>query len=385
MTRWDDARAAAHAAGARLVRVETVPIADAPGRTLAADVRSLAPLPGYASSAMDGWAVRGSGPWEVGAPVLAGDRPGEVTLVEGSARPIMTGGPIPHGTDGVLRLELGTVESGSLSAATAPRRGEHIRHAGEESAEGEILLERGVVLTPPRIALAAVAGNDELVVSLAPRAAGVLLGAEVVATGVPETGLVRDAYAPQFPDLFEALGLVSVGLERVSDDLDRTVAAIERAAADIVVTTGGTAKGTTDHVRGALDELGAVVIVEQIAMRPGHPLLIARLPDGRLVLCLPGNPFAAMVALLSVGVPLIDGALGRPLPRLLRTTLAVDVPAGRGGTRLIAARLGDDGATPTSRQGSGMLRGLASADTVLVVGDAGAVAGAIVPTVPLPW
>ena len=385
MTRWEEAHAAAHAAGARLARPETVTTADASGRTLAADVRSLVPLPGYSSSAMDGWAVRGAGPWRVGGQVVAGDRPGEAAVVDGSARPIMTGGPIPLGTDGILRLELGTVEDGSLSAVAAPAPGEHIRHAGEESAAGDLLIERGVVLTPPRIALAAVAGHDELVVYRAPRVAGVLLGAEVVAAGMPESGLVRDAYAPQFPALFAGLGLVPVGLERVSDDLGRTIAALDGAAADLIVTTGGTAKGTTDHIRAALHHLGAAVMVEQIAMRPGHPLLIARLPDGRLVLCLPGNPFAAMVALVTVGVPLVDGALGRPLPRLGHATLAVDVPAGRGGTRLIAARLAGDGATPTSRQGSGMLRGLAAADTILVVGDTGAVAGAMVPTVPLPW
>lgn len=385
MTAWSDARAAAHRIGSRMFGRETSPLADASGRTLAADLIALTPLPGYSSSAMDGWAVSGNGPWRVGSPIVAGDRPDSPALRDGSARPIMTGAPIPPHTLGVLRLELGKVADGLLVATESPRPGAHVRRTGEESHAGDVLLKSGSVLTPPRIALAAVAGHDELTVARRPRAAGVFLGAEVVAAGVPDPGLVRDAYAPQFPAFLTALGLETVGFERIADSLEETVEAINRADADIVITTGGTAKGATDHVRAALARLGARIVLESIAMRPGHPLLIARLPDERIVICLPGNPLAAMVALVSIGAPLIDGALGRPLPRLGSAWLAQDIPPGRGGTRLVPAQLDDDRATPTGRQGSGMLGGLAAADTLLVIGERGAAAGDRVPVVPLPW
>jgi molybdopterin molybdotransferase len=122
-----------------------------------------------------------------------------------------------------------------------------------------------------------------------------------------------------------------------------------------------------------------------VRMRPGHPVMVARLIDGRLMLCLPGNPLAAMLVLASLGVPLIDGMLGRPLAPLGAVVLAHDVANLSGSTRLVAYRNTVDGAVPTARQGSGMLRGLAEADGVAVVPPGGVSAPDAIATIPLPW
>jgi molybdopterin molybdotransferase len=131
--------------------------------------------------------------------------------------------------------------------------------------------------------------------------------------------------------------------------------------------------------------LGATVLIDGVRMRPGHPVMVARLVDGRLMLCLPGNPLAAMLVLASLGVPLIDGMLGRPLAPLGRVGLAHDMANLSGSTRLVAFRRTADGAVPTARQGSGMLRGLAEADGVAIVPAGGACAPDTVATLPLPW
>jgi len=399
---WLEARSTVHRLGTELPRgTEIVPVAEATGRTLATEVRSLTALPSFASSAMDGWAVNGQAPWLLGEPILAGDLPPTVALAAGTARPIATGACVPPGTHGILRSENGVVstESAPDSAASPvrvlfrapeagadePVLGEHVRAAGEECGFDERLLEAGCLLTAPRVALAAVTGHDTLTVTTLPSVELVLLGTEVIESGVPGPGQVRDAYSPEFPALLSGLGVRVSAVRRLPDDLDQTIDAIRSSSAALVISTGGSARGPADHVRAALAALGATVLIDGVRMRPGHPVMVARLTDGRLMLCLPGNPLAAMLVLASLGMPLIDGMLGRPLAELGGVALAHDIANLSGSTRLVAYRLTDEGAVPTARQGSGMLRGLADADGVAVVPSGGACAPERVATLPLPW
>jgi molybdopterin molybdotransferase len=395
---WLEARTAVHRLGTGLPRpTEIVPLDSAAGRTLAADVHSLTALPSFASSAMDGWAVNGAQPWVLGDPILAGDPPAAAALAPGTARPIATGGCVPVGAHGILRSEHGEVRAGDSAGEAAilvrsvragadePAPGEHVRARGEECGFDELMLEAGCLLTAPRVALAAVTGNDTLTVSAPPTVELLLLGTEVIEAGIPGPGQVRDAYSPEFPAVLAGLGARLTGSRRLPDDLGATVEALRSSTATLVISTGGSARGPADHVRAALAELGATVLIDGVRMRPGHPVMIARLVDGRLMLCLPGNPLAAMLVLASLGVPLIDGLLGRPLAALGTVALAHDVANQSGSTRLVAYRNTVDGAVPTARQGSGMLRGLAEADGVAVVPSGGACAPHAVATIPLPW
>ncbi|MGY4860106.1 molybdopterin molybdotransferase MoeA [Cryobacterium sp. AP23] len=395
---WLEARATVHRLGTELPRTTTtVPLAEATGRTLAADVHSLTPLPSFASSAMDGWAVSGEAPWLLGDPILAGDPPAAQPLTPGTARAIATGGCVPAGTHGILRSEHGVVgPSASAGAGTTltrsaesradePAPGEHVRARGEECGLDERMLQAGCLLTAPRVALAAVTGHDSVSVTTPPTVELLLLGTEVIEAGIPGPGQVRDAYSPEFPALLTSLGVQLSGLRRLPDDLGQTIDAVRSSTASLVISTGGSARGPADHVRAALTELGATVLIDGVRMRPGHPVMVARLVDGRLMLCLPGNPLAAMLVLASLGVPLIDGMLGRPLAPLGRVTLAQDVANLSGSTRLVAYRQSAEGAVPTARQGSGMMRGLAEADGVAIVPAGGACAPDSVATLPLPW
>jgi molybdopterin molybdotransferase len=392
---WSAARDAVHRVGAGMrTGTEVVALSAAVGRTLAAEVRSLTALPSVATSAMDGWAVAGDEPWAVGEPILAGDAPTTTPLEPGTARPIATGGCVPAGTHGILRSEHGevrragaatTLTRSARAGADEPAPGEHVRARGEECGLDERMLDAGCVLTAPRVALAAVTGHDTLTVTTPPTAELLLLGTEVTESGVPGPGQVRDAYSPEFPALLRDLGVRLSGLRRLPDDLTQTIDAVRSSTAALVISTGGSARGPADHVRAALTELGATLLIDGVRMRPGHPVMLARLTDGRLMLCLPGNPLAAMLVLASLGVPLIDGMLGRPLAALGHVTLAQDVANLSGSTRLVAYRRTDDGAVPTARQGSGMLRGLAEADGVAIVPAGGACAPDSVATLPLPW
>lgn len=369
-----------------------VPLHAAGGSVLAEDVRARADLPGTACSAMDGWAVgsAGPGPWRVGSSVLAGHAPSAIPLGPGDARPIATGAPVPPATAGILRSEHGDVVAGvlrvnALAPGGAARDGAEIRPAGEEARRGDVLLRAGTRLTAVRLGLAAASGHDLLRV-VGPAGADVIhLGDEVVARGVPAPGLVRDAIGPALPDLLAACGLAAGSAARVVDDGSATRDALAQTSAPVVVTTGGSSRGPADHVRAALDALHARLVVDAVRMRPGHPVMLAELPDGRTVLCLPGNPLAAIACLLSLAPPLVDGIAGRAVPPLPRAVAGADLPGAGSGIRLLACTIDTDGRlAPVAAQGPGMLRGLAGADALAVVPSAGARTGDAVRTIPLP-
>jgi molybdopterin molybdotransferase len=386
---WDTARAMAHRAGvelaARLPGPDTVPLAQACGRVLAAPLRSLHTLPHYASSAMDGWAVAGTGPWalEHGTGPLAG----------GTARPIVTGGLVPQGTTAVLRRERARASgTGVLEADAQPAPGTDIRPAGQEAARGELLLEAGERLAPGAIAVAAVAGHDHLAVAPPVPVHLVYTGDEVVTSGIPRPGHVRDSFGPVLPACVTGLGGTPASTLRIGDERAATLEAIDgqaARAAQIVVTTGGTGGSAADHLRPAARELGATALVDSIAMRPGHPVFLARFPDGRLLLALPGNPLAALMAVATVLGPVLRGATGRPPERTSLAVAGTDIPALRGGHRLLPARWEDREThrvlVPAEHTGSAMMRGLAAADVVLVVPPGGHRAGGSAAYLPLPW
>lgn len=358
---------------------EAVAPAYADGRTLAGAIEALTDLPASDTSAMDGWAVSGPGPWTVIGEVLAGAAP-TMALLPGQAVIIATGAAVPDGTTAVLRTE-----HGSLAADTVdgPARSSDLRPRGEECRAGEVLAPAGTVVDPALIGLACAAGLDELDVRRTPRVALLLFGDELVDAGLAGLGQVRDALGPQLPGWIRRLGAQVVSVARAEDTLAAHVAAIRDADADIVMTTGGTAAGPVDHLHAAVAELGGQWIVDSVAVRPGHPMAAARLA-GRWLVALPGNPQSAVVSLLTLGAPLIAAMLGRWSPDLPVVTLGADATAPAGEHRLLACRVDAGTAEPVTHLGSAMLRGLAAADGFAVLPPGGATTGTQVRWLALP-
>ncbi|VXC29773.1 Molybdopterin molybdenumtransferase [Arthrobacter sp. 9V] len=396
---WAEARELAHQC-ARPLTSALVTLREAIGGMLASPVTAQRDLPHYASSAMDGWAVNGGGngsgngggPWMLTAP----GRP----LALGQASVIATGGLVPTGATSVLRKESGCVsEDGQLSLRTGSKPGEtlpgrHIRPAGEEATAGDVLIPAGTLLNPAHIALAAVAGHDHLRIQRKPRVAVVLTGSEVVTSGEPAPGQVRDAFGPQLDTVIWQLGGEPGGQQRIGDSYNEWMAALGGGPAgfppaaerpDVTITTGGTGKSGTDHFRDAVAALGGRLLLDGIAMRPGHPAVLAELPDGRFIIGLPGNPLAAMMSLMTLGEPLMAALGCRPLRAVRLITSGADMDPLPGQTRLIPCTLTHDLALPASHTGPGMMRGLAWADGYMAVPPEGVAAGTPVPVLPLPW
>lgn len=367
----------------------TSPLADAVGRTLAVPLTALTDLPSFDTSAMDGWAVAGPGPWrlpeDADQGIVAGQA-GDDALRDGHAVPIATGARIPAGATAVLRSEHGRTSGNELHTTRRTAQGQDIRPRGQECRRDDELLPAGTLITPAVLGLAAAAGHDELPVTARPRVLIVVLGDELVHEGLPQDGRIRDALGPMLAPWLRALGAEAIDTVRLGDDADALHDALAATDADLVITTGGTASGPRDHLHPTLRRLDAELLVDGVAVRPGHPMLLARLTPERHLVGLPGNPLAAVAGLLTLAEPLLRGLSGRAAPSLRRAALSGPVPSHPTDTRLVPVVLrGGDGARPLRFHGPAMLRGLAAADAIAVIPPGGSTARGRVALLDLPW
>jgi molybdopterin molybdotransferase len=366
---WSAARSAAASCVDRL-ESEQIPVAATDRRVLAEDLHALCDLPSFDTSAMDGWAVAGVGPWRIVGDLPAGAAP-PPPLSDGTAVRIATGAVVPDGCTGVLRWEEARVREDVVDGACDA--GADIRRAGEECAAGDLIAVAGTDVAPALAGFLAATGHDLVPVRRRPRARLLLLGDELLQRGIPSAGRVRDSLGPQLPGWLVRAGAEVGSHAHVADDLDSVVAAFADAAAqaDLVITTGGTAEGPRDHVHGAVEKLAGELIVDKVDVRPGHPMLLATLPTDRghsvPLVGLPGNPHSAVVGFVTLVVPLVDAMLGRARRALPRVRTAEDLRTPSGRTRLIAGTLDDGRFRLSPYGGSAMLRGLAQSRGFAVV------------------
>jgi molybdopterin molybdotransferase len=353
-TSWPKARMLA--AQATPLPAQDVPLIDALGCVLAADLKALGDLPAADNSAMDGWDVAGSSPWRVMADLPAGGLYAD-RLRAGQCVRIATGATVPDGTDAVVPVEesMGTTSGVRPAAVGSPesrRLRSHIRRAGEEATCGDILLPAGTLVTPPILGLAAAAGNDTLPVVPKARVDVFILGDELLDGGVSGAGRTRDALGPQLPGWLLGFGVAPRKVRRVPDDLTTLTATLAASDADVLVTTGGTSVGPRDHIRAAVEQVGGHLVVHGVDVKPGHPMPARTKP----------RPHAS--ARLMTAQP---GRIGD-------------------GHRLLPVALTTDGnAVVLPSCGSAMLRGLAAATGLAVIDPSGAVAGQEVRYLVLPW
>lgn len=369
---------------------EALPLAQAGGRVLAADLVSPMAVPAHDNSAMDGWAFDGAAlrpgqalTLRVVGQALAGAAFGDRVGV-GEAVRIMTGAVMPDGTDTVLPLELagGGGDAGGqvVVPAGAVRRGEHLRRRGEDLQPGQAALQAGRVLRPADLGLAASLGLSTLQVRRRLRVALFSTGDEIVEPGLPlPAGSIYDSNRTTLAAAMRRLGVDVLDLGLARDDPQALDALIARALreADVVVTSGGVSMGDADHTRDVLARHGQVAFWK-VAMRPGRPFAFGPLsrPDGNpsWLFALPGNPVAALVTFLTlVREPLLTlaGATPSPLP-LLPLPAAEAIRKRPGRTEFQRGLLERDAAgawcvRPFAQQGAGILRSMSQADALIVL------------------
>ncbi len=359
---WDDARLIAHMF-AKERPSETVPVSASIGRILASDLLAKSDLPPAHTSMMDGYAVRGEGPWTIVGEVHAGGFTAE--YADGQALRVSTGAHIPASTDMVIQEEAAVVEGGIISGSLLNPDRNNVREPGDEARLNDLVAGARSYINPVIASLAASAGHDQVAVFNQPTVDVIVTGDELIPSGISHPGAIRDSLSVQIPSWVEYIGGITTGTHRSNDALNELLSIISASRANIIVITGGSAHGPRDFVRPALNELGAQLLVDEVNSKPGHPAVLALLPSGQFVANLPGNPLAAAVTFTTLVQPLVLKMTGRELPTL--ATITLSEPQTTKVTRIMPVTVTGTIATPTEFRGSAMLRGLAFADAFAVV------------------
>ncbi|MEA2985046.1 MAG: molybdopterin molybdotransferase [Alphaproteobacteria bacterium] len=360
---------------------EHVPLAEAAGRVLAADVAACITQPPADASAMDGYAVRADDVASVPATLkvigeVAAGHPFATPVAAGEAARIFTGGVLPAGTDTVVIQENTTCQNGVVVINASVARGKNVRIRGLDFKQGDVLLPKGRRLTARDLMLAAAMNHPTVPLYRAPKVAVLGTGDELRPPGselrpgqvVYSNGFALGALARQ-----EGASTIDLGI--APDRMDAIAGAVRRAraiGADILVTAGGASVGDHDLVQQSLAAEGLTLSFWKVALRPGRPVMHGRL-GGMHVLGVPGNPVSSYVCALLFLVPLIRRLSGR-MDLSAATESAVlgsNLPANDERMDFLRATLtvGPDGApvaTPLPMQDSSMMAALAKADCLLI-------------------
>ena len=362
-------------AGLMPTGAEIVALADAWGRVTAANIDALLTHPPQDVSAMDGYAVRAADPdpREVVGAAPAG-HPWRGFVAPGQAVRLFTGSIVPAGTDSVVLQEDTDVDGTSITIRDTIRPGQHIRLAGQDFHEGDMMVPAGTRLTPRQVGVAAAANHALISVRRRPVIALLATGDEIVLPGetLPPGGIVS-SNSQALSALVRACGGVPLLLPIAADTRESIAEAAHAAqAADLLVTTGGASVGDHDLVASALGEQGLALNFWKVAMRPGKPLMHGHL--GRLpLLGLPGNPVSAYLCAVLFLKPMIERLSGLPgdAPIAVAARLASPLAANDHRADHLRCRLSQEPggtliAIPASRQDSGMMRTLSDSDGIIL-------------------
>ncbi|PBJ83010.1 molybdopterin molybdenumtransferase MoeA [Lysobacteraceae bacterium NML93-0399] len=381
---FDEAVAVVDAvASERRLQPQTVSLSRAHGHILARDVVATLAQPPFDNSAMDGFAFRHADLATDGSPtrlLLSGEQfagPDAALKVEaGTCVRITTGAPLPDGADTVVMKENTTLDGDIVVVRIAPKPGQHVRRAGEDSAVGDVLLRAGGMLTPARIGLAASQGLAQLDVVRRPTVAVFATGDELVEPGMSlAPGQIYNSNRDQLMALLRAEGLEPVAFPTLPDDAAQVTSALRHAgeAFDLVLTCGGVSAGEKDLLPELLQRRGRVRMWK-VMMKPGMPLLLAEggTLGPALFLCLPGNPVSVLATWLALGRRLVDGLQGRQPRPLRRARLASTWTKKHERLEFLRGRwwIDDDGVSwvePNPADGSHRMQAAADSDALIVL------------------
>ena len=326
---WAQARQVARSAPRPLPAVPAR-LDEAVGSVLARDLVTPADDPPADAARAAGYAVCGEGPW------LLDDLD---VLSPGWASVVPARMPLPRNTDAVIAVAHADVRertdgrravtmldplTGIPDERVRPDLGEGILRQGVLTSAGHPLAGAGAVVTPALLSLAASVGLDEIEVIRPPVVGVLVLGSHLLDRGLPRHGRVRDALGHTVPAFVGALGARGNPAVRAPDTEDLLLREIDDAAVDVLITTGSTAPEPGNHLRSVLRDLGAHWLVDGVSVTPGAQMLLARLPDGRLLVGLPGDPTAAIAGLVTLVSPLVRGLRGDPELGHRRTAVLMD-------------------------------------------------------------
>jgi molybdopterin molybdotransferase len=359
-----------------VVGQQDVPLMQAGGRVLARDVYALRSNPPQANSAVDGYGFARASIQEGDntLPLMQGRAAAGVPYAgkvpPGAAIRILTGAAVPEGVDAVVLEEDCAVNASHVAFRGPVKPFANIRKAGEDLAQDDLALPKGRHLTPADLALCSAIGHGMLPVFDQLRVGVLSTGDEILPPGAPAgPGQIYDANRPMLLNLLQRLGHHPVDLGHVQDDRDVLRAALDKAQADVILTSGGASAGDEDHVSALLAESGALS-EWRIALKPGRPLALG-MWQGKPVFGLPGNPVAALVCTVIFAGPalsLMSGA-GWTIPQGFTVPAAFTKNKKPGRREYLRARIRNGHAEVFKSEGSGRISGLSWAEGLVELPD----------------
>jgi len=366
---------------------EPVPLREAAGRVLATSVVSDFDVPGFDRATMDGYALvatstEGASTYNVLPIVVIGDsmpgRPFEGSVLEGQAVRVMTGAPMPPGTDAVLPAEWAAAEPTTASGATpgcigalmAMSPGKNVGKRGEDIGRGAPVLEAGRVLRPQDVGVLSSIGYGEVDVIRRPRVRLAITGNELLPSGSQPLGFhITDANGPMLAALAERDGGTVDFPGLLCDDGDAILEALH-ADADVVLVSGGSSVGIEDLAPGIVAQQGELA-VHGIAMRPSSPTGFGRIGK-RLIFLLPGNPVSSLCGYDFFAGRAIRALGGRPKEwpyRSVRGKLSRKLSSPIGRLDYARVKMADGMVEPLSVGGASLLSSTTRADGFVIVSD----------------
>lgn len=319
------ARTSAHVLAPSAARLD-----EAVGSSLARDLVTVMDDPPVDSAEFDGFAVCGEGPWRLD----------ELdALTPGWAAPVERRMPLPRHCDAVIARDAAAVEehadgsstvialdplNGMPDERTRPALGAGILREASISAAGHALLPPDTPVTPAVVSLAASRGLDSIEIVRPPVVGTLVLGSTLLNHGTPRQGRVRDALGDAVPAFVGALGARGNPAVRAPDTLELLTGEIDDANVDVLITTGSTAPGPDNHLRGVLRDLNVRWLVDGVSVTPGSQMLLVRLVDGRFLVGLPGDPIAALAALVTLVSPLVQALRGDQVVQRRRSAVLME-------------------------------------------------------------
>ena len=363
---------------ARPLAAEPVPLLECFGRVLAEDVRAEVDVPGFARSAMDGYAIRGEESFgassydAISLEVVGLSLPGAPfsgTLGAQQAVRIMTGAPIPEGADAVVKAEVCEEADGfvEISEAVAPRK--NVGAIGEDIRRDDVVLSVGRRLRPQDVGLLSSIGRPQADCVRRPRVRLVVTGDELLPAGSRPLGAqIVDSNSVVLRGLIARDGGLALPFEILPDVPERIRAAMADSQADVVLVSGGSSVGQEDHAPQLLSELGELVF-HGISMRPSSPTGIGRIGE-RFVFLLPGNPVSCLAAYEVFAGPTIRALAGRSRAwphRRVAVPLARKIVSEVGRTDYVRVAIDQGRVIPLATSGASILSSTVRAAGAVVV------------------
>ncbi|MEW8627890.1 MAG: bifunctional molybdopterin-guanine dinucleotide biosynthesis adaptor protein MobB/molybdopterin molybdotransferase MoeA [Candidatus Thiodiazotropha sp.] len=362
--------------------IERLALRDALGRVLAQQIISPLDVPGHTNSAMDGYAIKGEDlqssaitNFKLIGTTVAG-QPFDGQCQSGECIRIMTGAPMPDGTDTVIMQEQAKLDEKQMVSFTSQhKQGQNVRHAGEDIAKGSSVLEPGRRLTAADLGVMASLGFGEVSVRRRPRVAFFSTGDELRGIGEPlREGDVYDSNRYSLYGMLKSCGVELLDMGVIKDDPDALRQAFQAAAeeADMVISSGGVSVGEADYTKNILQQLGEIHFWK-IAMKPGRPLAFGELGETRFF-GLPGNPVAVMVTFYQFVLPAIHYlATGKPYRPFTLSAVSDDAIRKRPGRYEFIRGVfttGEDGeltVKSVGQQGSGILTSMSRGNCFILL------------------